>query len=211
MLHLLTEEHRKKVVTEYRKRVVIVSLLGLVCVCVISAIFILPTYFLSYGKYVTVQTEMKELDSELAIKEESGSMESIKNVTLSIEALKIFEKTRNPSVILDNIVREKPSGVQIKNFVFTPGEAAAMTVDLAGRSDTRKSLVQFDQKLKDNSIFDDVIIPLGNFAKEKNIDFSMKLIVSTSTALVNTIVSVAASSTVVSSSTQSSISTQNEK
>jgi hypothetical protein len=194
MLHLLTEEHRKKVVTEYRKRIIIVSLLGLLCVCATGAIFVLPTYFLSHGKYATVEAEMKILDSELAIKEDSGSSERIKNATLSIEALKIFEKNKNPSVVLDNIVRGKPAGVQIKNFIFTPGEASAMTVDLAGRADTRKSLVQFDQKLKSNPVFDEVVIPLGNFAKEKNIDFSIKLIVSTSTIPVDVIVSVATSS-----------------
>lgn len=181
MLHLLTEEHRKKVVTEYKKRIVIVLLLGLSVVSVLGALFFSPTFFLSHGKYSTVLTEKKALDSELAIKEEEGSSESIKNVILSIEALRMFEKVTNPSVILDNIVRGKPNGVQIRGLVFTPGEATAMTVDLVGRADTRKSLVQFDQKLKANPVFDQVIIPLGNFAKEKNIDFSIKIIVSTST------------------------------
>lgn len=184
MLHLLTEEHRKKVVTEYRKRVTITLLLGLLCVCVISSVFILPTYFLSHGKYASVVIQDEALDSELAIKEENGSSESIKNVTLSIEALKIFEQVKNPSVILDNVVRSKPAGVQLRNFIFTPGEGAAMTVDIAGNADTRKSLVQFNQRLKNNSVFDDVVIPLSDFAKEKNINFSLKLIVSTSTVAV---------------------------
>lgn len=184
MLHLLTEEHRKKVVTEYRKRVVIVLLLGLLCVSAISAVFILPTFFLSYGKYSLVLAQQKALDSEIAIKEERGSSESIKNVTLSIEALKMFESgagSKDTSLVLESIVKAKPAGVQIMNFVFTPGDGSALTVDIAGRADTRKSLVQLDQNLKSNPLFDSVAIPLSNFAKDKDIMFSAKMLVSTST------------------------------
>ncbi|MCF7865754.1 MAG: hypothetical protein K9M11_04620 [Candidatus Pacebacteria bacterium] len=181
MLHLLTDEQRKKVVVEYRKRVVITFLFGVLCVCIIGSVFILPTFFISYGKYAVVLEKSKALDYELAVKEESGSSENIKNVTLSIEALKIFEDSKNPSAILNGIVSAKPNGIKIRNFIFTPGEDAAMTVDLSGTADVRKSLVQFKQGLNDNSAFDDVIIPLSDFAKEKNINFSLKIIVSTST------------------------------
>jgi hypothetical protein len=181
MLHLLTEEHRKKVVVEYKKRVVIVLLLGLLCVSAISAVFILPTFFLSYGKYSIVLSQQKTLDSEIAIKEESGSSESIKNVTLSIEALKTFEGSKDASVVLENIVEARPDGVQIKNFVFTPGSGSELTVDIAGRADTRKSLVKLNQNLKSNALFDDVSIPLSSFAKDRDITFSAKIIVSTST------------------------------
>jgi hypothetical protein len=181
MLHLLPEEHRQKVVNEYRKRVILVFLLGLFSVSIISAVFILPTFFVSYGRYSVVSMKNQMLDSELATQAGAGSSESIKEVTQSIEALRMFDNTKSVSVILDNIVRQKASGVQIKNLIFTPGENFSMTIDLAGRADTRKSLVAFDENLKANSLFDEVIVPLGSFAKDKNIDFSMKLVVSTST------------------------------
>lgn len=213
MLHLLTDEHREKIVTEYRKRVAIVSLLGVFLVCVICAIFVLPTFFISHGKYSTVLVEQKVLDSELATKEEEGSSESIKNIVLSIEALRIFDKTKTPSSILNGVVSARPAGVQVRSLVFTPGEDLAMTIDLAGRADTRKSLVQFDQKLKANPLFEEVIIPLGNFAKEKNIDFSIKIIVSTSTASITpaTLTGAEASTSSTGIVTASSTTKPNEK
>jgi len=65
MLHLLTEEHRQKVVREYRKRVLVVFFLGLLSVSLVSFVFILPTFFMSYGRYSDFQLKTKTLDVEL--------------------------------------------------------------------------------------------------------------------------------------------------
>lgn len=181
MLHLLTEEHRQKVIKEYRKRILVVFFLGLLFVSVISAIFILPTFFLSYGRYSDFKIKEKTLDSELLLIEGAGSSEGVKDVALTIEALQMFADKKSVTVLIENVTKERPQGVQIKNLIFTPGEAKTMIIDIAGRADTRRSLVTFEQNLKANAFFDDVVVPIGSFAKEKNIDFSMKLFASAST------------------------------
>lgn len=204
MLHLLTEEHRQKVVREYRKRVLVVFFIGLFFVSAVSAIFIMPTFFLSYNRYSDVKTKTQILDSELSLKEDSSSSENIKNITTSIEALRMFDDKRSAYKILEELMKERPSGIQIKNIIFTPSKSESdmetMTIDIAGKSDTRKSLVSFDQNLKSNPLFTEVVVPLGSFAKEKNIDFSMKLIVSTTTRMSESVsttsdISIAASTT----------------
>lgn len=181
MLHLLTEEHRQKVVREYRKRVLVVFFLGLFFVSIVSLIFIMPTFFLSYSRYSDLKVKTQALDSELSLKEDPSSSENIKNITTSIEVLRMFDKKKSIYSILDGLIKGKPVGVQIKNIIFSPNGTETMTIDIAGRADTRKSLVSFDQNVKSNPLFSEVLIPLGSFAKEKNIDFSMKLIVSSST------------------------------
>lgn len=181
MLHLLTEEHRQKVVREYRKRVIVVFVLGLFFVSVISFIFIVPTFFLSYSGYSDLKVKEQALDSELSSKEDSVSSESIRSIATSIEVLRMFDKKKSVYSTLEGLLNGKPAGVQIKNIIFTPNELESMTIDIAGKADTRKSLVSFDQYVKSNPLFSEVIIPLGSFAKEKNIDFSMKLTVSSST------------------------------
>ncbi len=181
MLHLLTEEHRQKVVSEYKKRVLVVSFLGLFFVSIVSLIFIMPTFFLSYSRYSDFKSKTQALDSELSLKEDPSSSENIKNITTSIDALRIFDNKKNVYSILENLIQERPIGIQIKNIIFTPSGMETMAIDIAGRADTRKSLVSFDQNLKSNPMFAEVAVPLASFAKEKNIDFSMKLIVGTST------------------------------
>lgn len=185
MLHLLTEEHRQKVVSEYKKRVLGVLFIGIFFVFVVSSVFILPTFFLSYGRYSDVKSKAQFLDAELSLKEDPSSSESIKSITSSIEALRMFDNKKSVYSILEGLIKEKPAGIQIKNIIFTPSMSQdnieTMTVDIAGRSETRRSLVLFDQNLKSSPVFSNVVVPLASFAKEKNIDFSMKLTVSSST------------------------------
>lgn len=184
MLHLLTEEHRQKVIREYRKRVLVVFFLGLFCVSLVSLVFILPTFILSYGRYSDFQLKTKTLDAELVKNEDQGSSENIKSVTTSMDALRMFDSKKEMYPLISGLIQAVASGIQVKNIIFTPNETEGVIIDLAGKADTRKSLVAFDQKLKSNSLFSEIIIPLGSFAKEKNIDFSMKIIVSTTTPIV---------------------------
>lgn len=181
MLHLLTEEHRQKVIKEYRKRVLIVFFLGLLLVSAVSAVFILPTFFLSYGRYSDYKQKEKSLGAELAKIESASASEGVKDANLSIEALRMFAEDKAVSVLAEKVIGQRPQGVQLKTMIFTPGESNTVVIDIAGRADTRRSLVSFEQQLKANAVFDDVVVPIGSFAKEKNIDFSMKLFVSTST------------------------------
>lgn len=181
MLHLLTEEHRQKVVREYRKRVLVVFFLGLLSVSLVSFVFILPTFFMSYGRYSDFQLKTKTLDVELVKNEGQSSSENIKSVATSIDALRSFDSKKEIYPLVSGLIQGVVPGVQIKNIIFTPNDAESMIIDLAGKADTRRSLVAFDQKLKSSDLFSEIIIPLGSFAKEKNIDFSMKIIVSTST------------------------------
>lgn len=182
MLHLLTEEHREKVTREYKKRVIIVFLLGIFVVMLISSAFLLPIFFTSYGRYSEVSIQKDSLDNQ-AIKTDESSSLSVKNMIASLDAVHTFDSQKSISGIVANIVKSKPSGVQLKGMVFSPVDDSSVTVDIAGRASTRNSLVSFNEKLKQNQTFSQVLVPLSSFAKEKDIDFSMKLFVSSSSAV----------------------------
>ncbi|MBP6974376.1 MAG: hypothetical protein KBB54_00335 [Candidatus Pacebacteria bacterium] len=177
MLHLLTEEHRQKVVREYRKRVLVLFCLGLFFVSIAGAVCILPTFFTSYGRYSDFQNKKQALELELSTKEDVSSSESVRSIALSIQTLKMFDEKKIVSPLIEDIINGKPEGVRLKNMIFTSGEGSAMTIDIAGRASTRKSLVTLNQQLKAVTSFESVSIPLGSFAKEKDIDFSIKIVV----------------------------------
>lgn len=177
MLHLLTEEQRKKVVNEYRKRIVVTIFLGVFFAALITIVFALPSFVLSYTKYVSFLNKKEDLNSKLTTSTGNDAAENIKNITLAMESLKMYEHTWKMSTLLEGVVKEKPQGIQIKNIIFTPNESGVVAIDLSGRSNTRQSLVTYNKLLKENSIFNDVIIPLASFAKEKDIDFSIKILV----------------------------------
>lgn len=178
MLHLLTEEHKKKVLNEYRKRVVVV-----LCVCVlgaifVSAIFVIPAYFISYGRYSEVTNIKKTLEKEISLNESESTAQSIKDISDSIQALGMFDGKGSVLFLIKRVVSEKPNGIRINHISYLPGEAGTTAIDLAGVADTRQNLVNFSERLKKDKAFTSINVPLSNFAKDKNIDFSMKILVS---------------------------------
>ena len=178
MLHLLTEEHRQKVVHEYKMRIAIVCIFGLLFVTLIGAVFILPTFFLAHEKYSELLVKKQMLDVQLASNEETKSSEVIKSTTSSLDVLKIFSQNQNFSESLMSVIGKVPQGIKIQNSIVTSSDKETLVIDIAGKADTRKNLVIFEQQLKNIPNMQEVIIPLSSFAKEKNIDFSIKIILS---------------------------------
>ncbi len=178
MLHLLTEEHRQKVVHEYKMRIAIVCVFGLLFVTLIGAVFILPTFFLAHEKYSELLVKKQILDVQLASNEETKSSEVIKNTTSALDVLKMFSQTQSFGDSLASVVGKVPQGIQIQNSIITSSDKDTLVIDIAGKADTRKNLVTFEQQLKSIPNMQEVIIPLASFAKEKNIDFSIKIILS---------------------------------
>lgn len=181
MLHLLTEEHRKKVVREYKKRVTIVFLFGIFFIVLTGMVFTLPTFLISYSNYSTRATEKEVLQKELASVNDEASAQSVKESAVLIDTLHTFSSDISHLYIIEQIIKSRPSTVSVTNFIFTPGDNGSMTVDIAGVSNSRRELVAFSDSLKSNSFFESINIPLSNFAKDKNVRFSVKLTINRKT------------------------------
>lgn len=181
MLHLLTEEHRKKVVREYKKRVTIVFLFGICFIVLTGMVFTLPTFLISYSNYSTRVTEKQNIEKELASVSNESSAQSVKESSILVDTLNTYKNDVSNIYVIDQILMSKPVSVSVTNFIFTPEEGTNLTVDIAGVSNSRKDLVAFSESLKKNTFFDSVNIPLSNFAKDKNVKFSVKLHISTTT------------------------------
>lgn len=182
MLHLLTDEHRQKVTTEYKKRVLIVFLLGLTVVSLIGAVFSLPVFLAAYGRYSFGLNTEKILTEDITRRGEDQSVQDLRDVELSLETLSMFSGGKTVLNTLENLIKEKTTGVYIKSIIVTPNEDKSRVLDVSGVADTRNSLVLFEKNLKSNAVFKSVYIPLSSFAKEKDIIFSAKIMVSSSTS-----------------------------
>jgi hypothetical protein len=185
MLHLLTEEHRKKVVSEYKKRVTIIFLIGFLVILTISFACLMPTYFMSHGRYQEVLIKKQSLDAQTSVKLDDSSSQSVRDMVSSVEALHIFDSDKSLSAIIGDIVSHKPNGVQVKAVVINPAQDTSVVIDVGGVAQNRSSLVLFSDSLKADPLFTQVSVPLSNFAKEKDITFSMKILVASSTTVVS--------------------------
>ena len=149
-------------------------------------VFTLPTFLMSYTNYSTRVQEKESLQKELSSLNDESSAQNAKETSLLIDTIQTFNQDKSYIYVIDQILQSKPVGVSVKNFIFTPDTENKLVVDIAGVANTRKDLVSFSDSLKANSFFDSAIIPLSNFAKDKNITFTVKMTISTTTTVTTT-------------------------
>ena len=76
---------------------------------------------------------------------------------------------------IDVILSNKILSIRINEIFYTLDDQSAATITLAGVSSTREALVSFVKKLEDSGSFQAVNLPVSNFRKDKNIDFSISM------------------------------------
>lgn len=183
MLHLLPEDHKQKVITEYRQRAFIVFSFGILLLMFLSVIFLIPAYLSSHGKYQIVERTKAGLQKSISMSENNQDADKVKDIVLSVETLKMYTLKEFPTDVYERILRNKPKGVTINHFVYTPNVSVGVTaepttVDLSGVSNTRAELLKFSDSLKKDKAFKSVNVPLSSFAKDRAIEYSIKLIIS---------------------------------
>jgi hypothetical protein len=182
MLNLLPEEHKKKIIGEYTKRVWTVVLVGIIIVSIISGVFLLPVYLMTYGRYSEAAKEKANLEVLIAESQKNSKQEVIKDIYGVIATLDTFKPFALPGALVQALVLDRVSGISINHIIYTPSAGQPPVIDVVGKASTRNSLMAFSEKLKADGAFSSVYIPISDFTQEKNITFSLKLIASTTPA-----------------------------
>lgn len=182
MLHLLPDYHKEKVVLEYRGRVLTVFSIGLFVLIIVSSIFLIPVYVSTHSRYALVEKQKQDLEAQIQRSEKTDDAEKVKEIVSAVGVLKQYALREAPSDIFNRILVNKPNGILITGFIYTPPSdiksTDLSTVDISGVASNRVALAGFNEALKKDKVFKSVFIPISSFAKEKNIQFTVKLTVS---------------------------------
>lgn len=172
MLNLLPKEQKKKIIREYWFRFWIVAFALAFAGEIISLILLVPSY-------VTVKARTDILNSQSA---------SLKAQSLTIESSNLDELVRKTNIYLDVLNSSStPVGVisAIKNVVGTGGGAVQISglfytinngqqqIVVTGNAKSRQSLLDFAKKLKTQPGVISADLPVSDFAKAQDIDFSI--------------------------------------
>lgn len=182
MLNLLPEDQKKKVVAEYTKRIWATISLGAISVVIISATFLIPVYLMSHGTYADSLKVKRELEKQISISQKDTSAEGVKDIAATVSILKKYTPVDMPSRLIESVIKAKPGGISLARISYTPSQDSPDTIDITGKANTRASLVSFSKNLQADTDFSSIYIPISNFAREKDIDFSVKLLAAPRTA-----------------------------
>lgn len=181
MLNLLPFIENKKVRTEYRFRLAVVSIFAVSFLVSANLILLIPSYIRAFQKHALAEEQLAvaagrsdvKNKRELAEKEANAIIKEInKKLSLFASGQKESEIRLIPAQVFKKIINLKTPAVKIFGIIYEVSPERERFV-INGQSDDRDSLALFADTLKKDPAFTSVELPLSSYAKSKDINFAM--------------------------------------
>ena len=175
MFNLIPQSLKGYILTDYKERRIIVVLAGVILLILIAFVFLAPSlgYLFFEEKNILAEVEaMKSLDQ---FKKVDQVETSIKDANEQLRALLTEVSPVDPIRAIERVIEVKNSGVHITDLQYQEITATSSSLVMKGSADKRDALKQFVTNVQALPGFADVVLPVSNFAKDKDIDFSISV------------------------------------
>ena len=177
MINLLPVEEKKRIATEYHFRIFTFYLYVAGFCFLIGIIGVLPAYLLSSIKENLAEIKWENLKNLPQPKPNQETKNAVKDINFKVSKIEITEKAK--FLVLENafdkVLFDKMSDIKITSINYKKDEAGLKTISLQGIAPNRERLLLFRQMLEADKSFSKVELPISNFVKGANIDFSLDL------------------------------------
>lgn len=175
MLNLLSTTEKKKVLNEYRLRLLVVAMFAFGAFVLASLELLAPSYFLASIKYNNAESTAANLEKKFGSNEKEKELANqIREANSKISLLLNVDTSARlaPSQVIETILKIKESSIKIEGFIYDTGSAQER-ITVAGIARNRDSLARFVELLKKEPTFTSVTLPISSYVKSENIDFSI--------------------------------------
>ena len=177
MINLIPPHARKQVKVEYWIRVFSVWILLITAACTMFGLLLIPSIVLIQsqlhvydGAYQTANDQnniYEQLEQDVRIANEVAQQLS------SIETFPLFTTVISD---LESVAKDR---VTLSSVSFTRNEEDVVEqIQIVGTANSRSLLVQFRDALESHVSFDSAELPLSSLAKDKDVPFSITILVS---------------------------------
>ena len=154
-------------------RISVVILFGCAVVFLLGSISLVPAYVLSKANENILSQKIKEYSSNNVVSESEVLRSMVIDTNQKIRQAKLVKKV-SINEIIRLLISKKNSGIKISGVVYSP-KAQNFTVVVNGIADDRESMTSFVKSLDNEVVFDEVNVPVSNYAKSKDIPFSITI------------------------------------
>lgn len=175
MINLIPPSARAMVVKEYWLRVAAVWLFLFGTACLLVASLLLPTYMLLRTELIALRDQVAANAAETASIDEGAAA-----LVIAMTDAKTLLAMATSSVVaqIGEIETLAGSAVTITSYQFETKESEKV-VTITGVAANRIALANFRDALEEAAHFADATLPISSLIKDKNIDFTMTLNVTT--------------------------------
>ena len=175
MANLLPQKERKRFEVEYKLRVLVISLVFLMMTLVFGIVLLLPSYFVSESKGESIGRQSELLQKTIALREEDTSVMSLLSVKQKMNQLTVVQEHVLQTELMQTVIKNIGTDIVMDAFYYTRGTDANGEIKITGKANSRTALLSFSDKLKKESLFSRVDLPVSSLAQDSNIVFSITL------------------------------------
>lgn len=174
MINLLPQKEKALITKEYHLRRLALYLVMLLVLALVAVVLLLPSYVLSL--YKKNAAELSYIQPPVNDQEESKELLSrVNKGKAALSALVPEQPAKLPIELVTLITSLKTDDNTINSIKYTFKPPQSFEVVVTGVAETRQSLVAFKNALEAVPGLDKVELPVSNFAKDSNINFSLIL------------------------------------
>lgn len=175
MLNLLPSQQKIAIQKEYSARRYIVAFGFVISVLAISLALLSPSYFSTRTRAKIAGDELKFVKQ--AIDAELPSAELVSELSAAVKHAEALKPLAKPVSVYElvRIFEGKPKTIKISDISFSDQTGDRPVFTLRGMAQDRESLTAFGRTLESRVEFESVDLPISNFVKERDIDFSMTI------------------------------------
>lgn len=176
MPNLIPKKEQGALKKEYSFRRLSVIFFLICIILAVSLVLLFPSYILSKVRATNIALDLE------SVKKATSAANSNDELTTSLrqakeKAVTLQVSDKNLTVYdLIHSFENKSAAIKLKDISYIRN-ADNVSLVIQGRATDREGLIEFEKQLKSNPNFLSVDLPISNFAKEKDIDFTMNIAV----------------------------------
>lgn len=177
MINLIPKEEKKKMIKDFHCRLAAVFVIMLDFGILVALFSILPSYFISSVKNSSVSAKMETPKLDLPSSSEKDSLALAKDINNELILVDQFKENKFLlSVnVINAILLKKSPDIKITQILYENNKIKGKKISLVGTASSREVLLSFRKALEDDLAFKDIALPISNFVKESDINFSISL------------------------------------
>ena len=178
MINLIPKEEKKRMTVDFYCRLASLFLIALDFCILVALISILPAFIFSSIKENTVNTELEAQKAEPIPSPDQQTLSTINDLNSKLTVVENAEKNKFSvsEKVIDDIIAVKMPDIRITQFLYNDDPMSGKKISLQGTAPSREVLLLFSQALQDSPNFKNVDLPISNFVKGSNIQFSLSLV-----------------------------------
>lgn len=177
MINLIPNEEKKKMVRGFYYRLIVVFLMAMTFGLFASIIAMTPSFFLSSVKKNLAADKLAMQKAEPVPLPDQVTLAAIDELNQKIDTIERARK--NKFSVSERVVREivlkKMPDIKIFQITYANDPTDGKEITIRGTAPNRERLLAFRRVLEDDPLFKKVDLPISNFVKGSNIQFSLSL------------------------------------